>query len=261
MRNFLGEWLARDRAARDQMIMKPTVTTLIVALALFCRTAASAGSVEIGYVDDAGLDRWLAGGPAGVPSGESACKPAKFDETTSCGNLVISDHSSQAITVSFTTGSEEFSIGMHGAVGTLGPVHVPLPCSAMNVNGTLQPGQSCYDQVEFWPRTGDVRHCTIHVIVKSGSGSTSTEFKFSGTSHYPPELQAAEEARQRHEAELAKIPHVASVELDNDDPHEIKIDVTVMDEDEIEDVRRQVPPKIEGYDTEVTQYVGHAYAL
>ena len=62
-------------------------------------------------------------------------------------------------------------------------------------------------------------------------------------------------------AELAKITHVASVELDNDDQDEIKIDVTVMDEDDIEDVRRQVPPKIEGYDTEVTQYVGHAYAL
>ncbi len=27
----------------------------------------------------------------------------------------------------------------------------------------------------------------------------------------------------------------------------------------LEDVRRQVPPKIEGYDSEVTQYVGHGY--
>jgi hypothetical protein len=243
------------------MIMKLTVTTLVVAIALFCCTVASAGSVEIGYVDDAGLDRWLAGGPAGVPSGESPCKPAKFDETTSCGNLVISNHSSQAITVSFTTGSEEFSTGMHGAIGIGGPVHVPLPCSAMNVNGTLRPGESCYEKVEFWPRTGDVRHCTIRVIVKSGSGSTSTKFKFRGTSHYPPELQAAEEVRQRHEAELEKIPHVASIELDNEDQDGIKIDVTVMDEGDIEDVRRQVPPKIEGYDTEVTQYVGHAYAL
>ena len=67
--------------------------------------------------------------------------------------------------------------------------------------------------------------------------------------------------RQRHEAELAKIPHVASVELDKDDRDGSKIDVTVMDGDDIEDVRRQVPPKIEGYDTEVTQYVHRAYAL
>ncbi len=243
------------------MIMKPVVTTLILAVALFCCTAASAGSVDIGYVDDAGLERWLAGAPAELPTGETACKPAKFDDTSSCGNLLISNHSSQAITISFKTSGEEFSTGIHGAVGMLGPVHVPLPCSITNVNEHLAPGESCYEQVEFWPRTGDVRHCTIQVIVKSASGSINREFKFKGTSQYPPELQAAEEARQRHEAELAKIPHVASVELDNDDPHEIKIDVTVMDDDEIEDVRRQVPPKIEGYDTEVTQYVGHAYAL
>jgi hypothetical protein len=243
------------------MMMKPVVTTLILAVALFCRTAASAGSVDIGYVNNAGLDRWLAGGPAEVPTGETACTPAKFDDTSSCGNLVISNHSSQAITISFSTSREEFSTGMHGAFGILGPVHVPLPCSAMNVSGHLEPGESCYEQVEFWPRTGDELHTAIHVIVKSATGSTKSEFKFKGTSQYPPELQAAEETRQRHEAELAKIPHVASVELDNDDQHEIKIDVTVMDEDDIEGVRRQVPPKIEGYDTEVTQFVGHAYAL
>ena len=83
--------------------------------------------------------------------------------------------------------------------------------------------------------------------------------------YYPPELQAAEEVRERHEAELKRIPHVASVELDNKDG--IKINVTVNDvglmpdifEAYLEDVRRQVPPKIEGYDTEVTQYVGHGY--
>jgi len=56
----------------------------------------------------------------------------------------------------------------------------------------------------------------------------------------------AEKVRERHEAELRKIPHVASVELDNDAG--IKINVTVMDEDDIEAVRRQVPPKIEGYE-------------
>jgi hypothetical protein len=242
------------------MGMKPAVTTPIVALALLWCTVMSAGSADIGYVDDAGLDRWLAGGPAGVPTGETACKPAKFDKTSSCGNVVISNHSPQAITVSFTTGSEDFWTGSQGGL-VIGGVHsFPLPCSAMNVQGHLEPGRSCYERVEFWPRTGDVRHCTIHVIIKSGSSSTRTDFKFRGTSDYPPELQAAEEVRQRHEAELAKIPHVASVELDNGQDG-IKINVTVMDEDDIEDVRRQVPPKIEGYDAEVTQYVHHAQAL
>ena len=40
--------------------------------------------------------------------GEVACEPAKFRESSRCGNLLISNHSSQAITVSFTPGSEEF---------------------------------------------------------------------------------------------------------------------------------------------------------
>jgi hypothetical protein len=70
---------------RDLVIMKPAITTLFVAVALCCCTAASAGSVEVAYVDDAGLDRWLAGGPGKVPSGETACTPARFREaTTSC---------------------------------------------------------------------------------------------------------------------------------------------------------------------------------
>jgi hypothetical protein len=245
--------------ARDLIIMKPAITTLFVAVALFCCTAASAGSVEIAYVDDAGLDRWLAGGPAKVPTGETACKPAKFDESSPCGNIVISNHSSQGTTVSFKTGSEEFWTGSPGAVFVFGgPGHVPLPCSAMNVRGNLKPGESCFEHVDFWPWTGDVSHGTIHVVVKSGDSSTGTDFKFIGTSHYPPELQAAEEVRQRHEAELKKISHVETVELDDHDG--IKINVTVTDEDDIEDVRRQVLPKIEGYDTEVTQHVGHAYA-
>ena len=69
--------------------------------------------------------------------------------------------------------------------------------------------------------------------------------------------------RQRHASELMKMPHVASVELDDSDG--INIDVTVEGtqdtlEDFIEDVRRWVPPKIEGIDTEVTQYVYHGYA-
>lgn len=85
--------------------------------------------------------------------------------------------------------------------------------------------------------------------------------RIEGTSDYSPELQAAEEVRERHEAELKKIPHVASVELDNNDLTGIKINVTVKDEDDIDDVRKQVPPKIEGYDTEVTQFAEHAYAL
>lgn len=248
----------KSRGARS-MIMKPAVIMLLLAVALFSCTAASAGSVEIGYVDDAGLDRWLAGGPAEVPTGEVACEPAKFRESSRCGNLLISNHSSQAITVSFTPGSEEFWTGSPGASQNSGPPNLPHPCSALDVRGHLEPGKSCHERVDFWPWTGDVSHDTIHVIVESGSGSNTTDFRFRGTSDYPPELQKAEVVRQRHQAELKKIPHVRSVELDEDKQDRIKIDVTVTDSEDIEGVRRQVPPQIEGYETEVTQFADHAY--
>jgi hypothetical protein len=247
--------------------MRPAVTTLLVAVVLLCCSAASTTSIEVGYVDDAGLDRWLAGGAAEVPTGETACEPAKFRESSACGYVVISNHSAQAITVSFKTGSDKFWTGWPGAFGVGAPPNVPRPCSAMNFRDYLQPGQSCFEQVRFWPWNGDVSHGTIQVIVKTAAGSVSTDFKFKGTSDYPPELQAAEVVRQRHEAELMKLPHVASVELDNDDKDAIKIDVKVSDTDgikiehDIEAVRGQVPPQIEGYQTEVTQFADHAYAL
>ena len=128
------------------------------------------------------------------------------------------------------------------------------PCSEQ-----LAPGERCFEQINFWPRTGEDQHATIRVVTKSPSGYTTTFVKLAGTSHYPPDLQAAEEVRQRHAAELKKIPNVASVELDNSDG--IRINVTVKDEEDIPEVRKQVPPKIEGYDTEVTEYMEHAYAL
>ncbi|MGO9449556.1 MAG: hypothetical protein ACLQDV_00715 [Candidatus Binataceae bacterium] len=237
--------------------MKPAVITLFVATALFYRTFALAGSVEIGFVDDAGLEQWTAGGPAEIPTGETACTPAKFGETSECRTVVVFNHSSQAITLRFTSSNSEFSTGVHGGFAMFGPG--PPPCSALNVNEHLEPGGRCYEPVEFWPRTGEARYGTIRVIVESSNGTASTYFKVKGTSDYPPELQAAEEVRERHENELKKIPQVASVELDNEDG--IKIDVTVKDADDIEAVRRLVPPKIEGYETEVTQYIEHGYFL
>jgi hypothetical protein len=245
------------------MIMKPTVTVLLAVIAIFCCTSALAGSVEIGFVDKTGLHRWMAGGPAKIPTGETACTPAEFNQTSPCPTIVIYNHSSQAITLSFTTSSEEFATGVRDGVVIGGSG--PLPCARLSVHDHLEPGAACFESVDFWPRTGEVHHATIQVTVESGSGSTATSFKVKGTSDYPPELQAAEEVRERHEAELKRIPHVASVELDN--KNGIKIDVTVnivgltpeIFEDYLEDVRRQVPSKIEGYVTEVTQYSGRAY--
>jgi hypothetical protein len=211
--------------------------------------------VEIGFVDKAGLRRWTAGGPAAVPRGEIACIPAKFKETSACPTVVIFNNSSDTLTLSFTSDSEDFSVGEHQRLGF---VHGPQPCYQ---NTPLKAGARCYAPVLFWPRTGEVHRATIHVTALGTTGSTSASFKVVGTSDYPPEMEAAEKARQRHAAELKRIPHVASVELDRDKQGEIKINVTVMDGEDIEDVRRQVPPQIEGYETEVTEYIHHAYFL
>lgn len=175
---------------------------------------------------------------------------------------MIFNGSSREVKPEFTTSGEPFEIPLQRVfIGGPGP----LPCSQLREH--LEPGLSCYEPVTFWPRTGEVYHGTIHVT----AGSTSASFKVVGTSDYPPELQEAEEVRQRHEAELKAIPHVASVELDNADlealdsptprvqDQRIRINVTVMHHEDIEAVRKLVPPKIEGYDTEVTDYMEHTW--
>jgi hypothetical protein len=246
------------------MITKAAVILVFTLVAISrCASAGStelAASVQVGLVEQATLPRWMAGGAADFPSGETACIPAKFEQTSKCGTVVIANNSAHPMTLKFASDdSENFSVGEHQLLGNASG---PQPCYESQ---SLQPGERCYAPVEFWPRTGEARHTTIRVIVSSPEGSATTSFKVLGTSDYPPELQAAEEVRQRHAAELRKIPHVASVELDDKDG--IKINVTVdaptaeILEDEIEEVRRQVPPKVEGYDTEVTQYVHHGYAL
>jgi hypothetical protein len=238
--------------------LKLAVTLLPAAILVFCCTAAWAASVDIGVVDRAGLQRWMAGASAAVPSGDIACAPAKFKESSKCPTVVIFNHSAHAVTLSFTSTSEDFSVGEHQLITA---AQLPQPCYQGISWWSLKPGARCYGPVEYWPRTGEVHHAMIYVSAAGIGVYTSASFKVKGTSDYPPRLQAAEEVRQRYAGELMKIPHVASVELDDQDG--IKIDVTVNDrgltpdilEQYIKDVRRQVPLKIEGYDTEVTQYV------
>jgi hypothetical protein len=73
-------------------------------------------------------------------------------------------------------------------------------------------------------------------------------------------LQAADEARRRHLDELMKIPHVAKVDLDPKG-HDIFINLEVEQDASLDKVRRAAPPKIEGYDVEVTTYIPVGWAL
>lgn len=108
------------------VIIKPAMTVLLVAF-FFC-SFVSAGSVEFGFVDDAGLDRWIAGGPAEVPTGETACIPAKFGQSSPCRTVVISNHSSHAVTLKFATSEEEFFTCINAPFSFFGKG--PGPCSA-----------------------------------------------------------------------------------------------------------------------------------
>jgi hypothetical protein len=70
------------------MIIKSAVTLLLIVIVLFRCTSTSAGSVEVGFVNDAGLDHWMAGGSAEIPTGETALRSsevhAKFGVPDGC---------------------------------------------------------------------------------------------------------------------------------------------------------------------------------
>ncbi|HTR61465.1 MAG TPA: hypothetical protein VMH37_07150 [Candidatus Binataceae bacterium] len=239
------------------MRIKAALIALSMVVALASSSFAQQGSVDVGYEDEAGHKRWAKNEPAHNVIDGRSCPPAKFDESASCGSIIVSNHSSEIVTIEFKSSRDGFDVGISGGfrAGSMPGQPPPAqPCSEQ-----LAPAERCFEQINFWPRTGEDQHATIRVVTKSPSGYTTTFVKLAGTSHYPPDLQAAEEVRQRHAAELKKIPNVASVELDNSDG--IRINVTVKDEEDIPEVRKQVPPKIEGYDTEVTEYMEHAYGL
>ena len=64
------------------------------------------------------------------------------------------------------------------------------------------------------------------------------------------DTQAAEDVRQRHLPEMLKIPHVVNMGIELKES-EIVFDVQVDKEENVPQVERMAPPKIEGYDVEV----------
>jgi hypothetical protein len=124
----------------------------------------------------------------------------------------------------------------------------------------LLSGKSCVVRMSFCPdRSGTSRGQLKVVAIASGKPQTTT-FDLLGDAIYSPELRAADEARRRHLDELKKIPHVADVVLDPKD-HDIFIDVEVDEDGSLDKVRRAAPPKIEGYEVEVTRYIERSVGL
>ncbi|MHB8380843.1 MAG: hypothetical protein ACYDC3_00680 [Candidatus Binataceae bacterium] len=124
-----------------------------------------------------------------------------------------------------------------------------------------QPGNGASSQSSSAPGKSGESSGEARVSVTAGSDPPKlTVFKLAGSGDYTPELVAADEARRSQLDQLMKIPYVQKVELDTRS-NDTAIDVEVTEDDKIEQVRRLVPPKIEGYRTEVTTYISAGCAI
>jgi hypothetical protein len=85
--------------------------------------------------------------------------------------------------------------------------------------------------------------CATSLIAQNSSQSADIETNVADT-------QAAEIVRRRHLSELLKVPHVVNVGIEFKDS-QIIFNVQVDKEENVSQVDRMVPSKIEGYDVEV----------
>jgi hypothetical protein len=250
------------------MHLKVGRTIALVAIVAILPGIAAGGAVQIGMLSSAKSDDWICGEnvPLSAPNSQSSCESAKFGECSECGVLAARNQSNVPVKLSIkivgsgfaqpcspgaVIGFQKCASGASVRVGTLDK------CG----NGFLQPGQGRTLGVAFCPDRAGVSHGEVRVSVTESSGKPNLEvFNLAGFGDYTPELAAADEARRSQLDELMKIPYVQKVELDTKSS-DTAINVEVTEDDKIEQVRRLVPPKIDGYRTEVTTYisVGCAY--
>ncbi|HUY27420.1 MAG TPA: hypothetical protein VMV27_08375 [Candidatus Binataceae bacterium] len=251
------------------MHLKLGTTLALAGLFAISPGIAAGGSVQTGMLSSSNSINWACGEDAhlSAPNSETSCGSAKFGKCSDCDDLAIRNQSGSPVKLHIKIIGSGFAQpcaggGAYGygyekcASGTSIRVGDGNPCG-----DSLKPGQSCRQSIEFCPAQAGESHGEVRVSVTTGSGSPHLQvFKLVGSGDYPPELAAADQARRSQLDELMKIPYVAKVELDteNDD---LAINVEVTEDDKIEQVRRLVPPKIEGYRTEVTTYspVGCGY--
>ena len=75
---------------------------VIIAMAtLILRQAqANAGSVQVGLVNGVEFEKWNCGGPApGLSRTKARCENAKFEETSACDSVVITNDSTESVKV------------------------------------------------------------------------------------------------------------------------------------------------------------------
>jgi hypothetical protein len=96
------------------------------------------------------------------------------------------------------------------------------------------------------PETGN--HKSL-AILGSNCAPRTEEVAQEAQNNSPPDQ--AEAVRERHLAELMKIPHVAGVTIRSSAYNVTTFVVEVDKAANVDEVARQVPPKLEGYDVDV----------
>ena len=224
--------------------------------------AATGGVVEIGVLNDDDLVSWIFQSPmpVGAAQAQPGCDVAKYGETSSCRNIVITNSAAETVVLEIQVSGAGFEKPLYGDPGRYdfgGPPPRPNvePCS-----DHLAPGVSCYQPIGFSPRDSGVSIGRVEVRVTGTDKTVTRSYELTATADYPPDLEAADQVRKAHLDELMRISHVARVSLD-DSGDEIAIDVEVAHEEDIPKVEREVPPRLGGYRVEVTQKLEESWAL
>jgi len=243
--------------------MGSSVLGLVLLTSLAMRpVAADTNSVRIDILSDDELTNWIDQSPipAGAERAEPSCGRAKYEETSSCQNAVITNGSDETVAIEIQVSGSGFEDPPSGEIGRFdfgGRSRRP------NVNlcsVALGPGASCYQPLAFSPRNSGVSIGRVEVRV-SGKGTPVTRvYELAGVAEYPPDLEAADQVRKEYLDELMRISHVARVSLD-DSGDDIAIDVEVAHEEDIPKVEREVPPRLGGYRVEVTQKLEESWGL
>ena len=237
------------------------VLLLLLGVAPLC-----AGTIQVGILKASDYDKWLCDPlmPLAGPPAEARCASAKFQGCSpSCDAIVVTNNSNASVKVELEFSGAGFSAKQTGGMFIFG---APNNCEGANGAekrpslsfpdscGNLAPGESCKQNIEFCPEQSGTSRGQVKVTTTSRDKPQTTTLDLIGDALYSPELKAADEARRRHLDELKKIPHVADVEIDPKD-HDIFIDVEVDESGSLDKVRRAAPPKVEGYEVEVTRYI------
>jgi len=247
-------------------------TALAAALLLLLRaTPVHAGTVQVGILKASDYEKWRC--DTSMPlSGNSApakCASTKFQGCSQSRDaIVVTNNSDVPVEVELEFSGAGFSADQSGGMFRYGSPDCDGPNRAEtrpsllfpDSCGKLAPGQRCKQNIEFCPEQSGTSRGQVKVITTTSGKPQTTTFEVIGDAIYSPELQAADEARRRHLDELKKIPHVADVEIDPKD-HDIFIDMEVDEDGSLDKVRRAAPPKIEGYDVEVTRYIERGVGL